>query len=220
MVERLYRKLSGMNLEFVSGRLEENSSEKAIGYVVVFRMNLDFLNFKVMADQFIPGYLNHPVNAIRPELDGMAYHYAYNYFFDSAGKITNNPTLFKVFTHPEFYMDQWSSGGLEKRYAKPHFEVVDGQLQITARTDFRWGDGREIRIADLPLIYFQWALNLLESDVEFPEFKSPETKVVLGYAHEDSVEVEGVQLLRGTLYMIGAQLEFGEIPPQRILTAQ
>jgi len=216
MTERPYRKLKGMELEFVSGRLVENPREWAIGYIVTFKMSLDFTHFVQMANQYISGYLNGPINAIRPELDGVAYHYAYNYFFDAAGNIHDNKALFDVFTHPEHYMDQWSSGGLEQRYGKPEFEVIDGQLQVTARMDFRRGDKRQIVIDDLPIIRFMWALNLLEGN----DLQAPETRVVLGYAQEDIVEQEGLSMLRGTRYMIGKKLEFGEISKEKILIAK
>ncbi|MGX1184593.1 hypothetical protein AB7M29_002272 [Pseudomonas sp. F-14 TE3623] len=78
MAERQYRKLQGMELAFVSGVLEENSSERAIGYSVTFRMSLDFTHFVHMANQYIEDYLNNPLNAIRPELEGLAYHYSFS----------------------------------------------------------------------------------------------------------------------------------------------
>lgn len=218
MTERPYRKLQGMELEFVSGRLEENPRERAIGYTVTFKMSLDFTHFEQMANQYISGYLSDRINAIRPELDGLAYHYSYNYFSEAAGNIHDNKALFDVFTSPEYYMDQWSSGGLERRYGKPEFEVIDGQLQVTARRDFRWGDKRQIVIGDLPIISFMWALNLLEGhDLQV---QAPGTRVVLGYAQEDFVEQEGLSMLRGTRYMIGKKLEFGEIGKEQILTAK
>ncbi|WP_256667284.1 hypothetical protein [Pseudomonas sp. ANT_J28] len=208
-----------MELKFVSGVLEDNPKESAIDYIVTFRMSLDFTHFVQMANQYIPGYLEQPINAVRPELDGLAYHYAYNYFFDAAGKIDRNEALFNVFTPSSYYMDQWSSGGLEKRYGKPVFDIVDGQLQVTARTDFRWEDKRQIQISDLPVISFQWALHLYERELATHERTAPVSKVVVGYAEEDRVEVEGHPMLRGTLYMVGKKLEFGEIRKDRILTA-
>jgi hypothetical protein len=219
MTRRIYRKLQGMELKFVSGVLEDNPKESAIGYIVTFRMNLDFTHFVQMANQYIPGYLEQPINAVRPELDGLAYHYAYNYFFDAAGKIGHNKALFDVFTPAFYYMDQWSSGALEKRYGKPVFDIVDGQLQVTARTDFRWEDKRQIQISDLPVISFQWALHLYEGEPDTHEITAPVSKVVVGYAQEDLVEVEGHPMLRGALYMVGKKLEFGEIREDRILTA-
>jgi hypothetical protein len=220
MTRRTYRKLQGMELEFVSGVLEDNPKESAIGYIVTFKMSLDFTHFVQMANQYIPGYLGQPINAVRPELDGCAYHYAYNYFFDAAGKIHDNQALFNVFTGRENYMDQWSSGGLEQRYGKPAFALVGEQMLITARTDLRWDDRRQIAISDLPIIRFQWALNLMEGHSLVSGVTAPETKVVLMYAHEDLVEVEGQQLFRGTRYMKGKELSFGVISPGQILTAQ
>lgn len=220
MAERPYRNLPGMKIEFMSGRLENLSAEGAIGYSAIFKLNLDFLNFRVMADMYIPDFLGSPLNAIRPELDGLAYHYAYNYFFGSAGYITGNETLFKVFTSSDYYMSEWSTGGLEKRYAKPLFEVIDGQLHATVRADFRWGgDKRQIQIHDLPIIDFRWGLNLMESVEDDSGWKLPETKVVLMDAEEEMVSVENRQMFRETLYMIGSKLEFGEIPQNRLLRA-
>lgn len=221
MAEREYRKLQGMALEFVSGRLEDNPGGRSIGYTVTFDMTLDFTHFVQMANVYIPGYLNSAVNAIRPELDGLAYHYAYNYLFDAAGSIGGNKALFDIFTRPGYYMDEWSDGELERRYSKPQFEVVGQKLRIKAHMDFRLkGGSRQIEISDLPVIRFQWALNLLQGGVQLPDLIAPETKVVLMYAHEDFVEVEGLQMFRGTRYMKGRELDFGEISPGQILTAQ
>ncbi|MHC8342957.1 hypothetical protein [Pseudomonas sp. RT6P73] len=226
MTERLYRKLHGMELKFVSGRLEEKPAEWAIGYTVTFKMSLDFTNFVQMANQYIPGYLNNPINAIRPELTSFAYHYSYNYFFDAAGDIGNKENLFNVFRHPGYYMNQWSTGGLERRYGKPQFEIIDDQLHITARMDFRWEDKRPIVVEDLPVIPFEWALNLLEGEFVDPvtavppaTVVAPATAVVLGYAEEKWVDQDGLKMLKGTRYMIGSKLEFGEINKEQIYTA-
>ena len=221
MVARVYKHLAGMELEFVSARLDENVSEKTIGYSAKFKLSLDFLNFKVAANQHIPNFLNNPLNAIRPELDGLAYHYSYNYLFDAAGNIRDNQALFALFTSPGYYMDQWAEGaGLELRYGKPVFEVVGSKLRVTARQDLRLPDAsRHIGIADLPNIHFQWALNLLEGDSAVRAGKAPETRVVLMYAHEDLVEVDGQQMFRGARYINGKQLTFGEITPKQVLTA-
>ncbi len=220
MGEREYKKLEGMELEIISGVLQEKPSERAIGYSVTFKASLDFLHFKHMANQYVSGYLDSPINAIRPELDGLAYHNDYNYFSDAAGTINDNAALIKVFASPDNYMDQWSSGGLEQRYGKPEFKVVEGQLYITASKDFRWEDqARQIEIADLPVIPFQWALNLMEGHMAHDPDRAPGTKVVLMYANNDLVEVEGLQLFRGMRYMIGKTLRFGPIPPGLILTA-
>ncbi|GGK43250.1 hypothetical protein SAMN04490189_0784 [Pseudomonas koreensis] len=220
--ERNYRKLEGMALDFVSGRLQKNASERAIGYSVTFDMDLDFTHFVHMANVLSPGFLNSPVNAIRPELDGFAYHYSYNYLFDAAGNIHDNAALFKLFTPPNYYMDQWAEGAaLDVRYAKPVFEVQGNTLRITARRDFRLPGGTEqIEISDLPLMQFRWALNLLENHEKFPEdIAAPATKVVFMYMEEDLVEVDDEQLYRGTRYIHGNQLQFGDIVAKQVLTA-
>ncbi|WLH37231.1 hypothetical protein PSH79_07990 [Pseudomonas sp. FP2196] len=222
MAERIYRKLEGMTLEYVSGRLEQRPEERAIRYTVSFDMDLDFTHFVQMANVYSPGYLNSPVNAIRPELDGLAYHYSYNYLFSSAGNIRDNEALFELFTSPGNYMDQWAAtNDLEMRYGKPVFGIVERKLRVTAQHDFRLLDqARQIEIEDLPVIRFQWALNLLEGHAKESWGMAPETKVVLMYAHEDQVEVEGLQMFRGTRYINSRQLSFGNIAPGQILTAQ
>ena len=219
MAEREYRKLQGMALEFVSGVLEEDRLERTISYSATFDMTLDFTHFVQMANAYIPGYLNGPINAIRPELDGLGYHYAYNYFFGAAGNIGDHRALFDVFTSPRYYMDQWSSGGLEECYHKPQFSVVDGRLQVVSRKDFRWENKREINVEDLPVIRFQWALNLMQGH-NLSGQQAPLTIVVLGYAEEDFVEVEGLQMHRGTRYMVGKALHLGPIHKEQILTAR
>ncbi|MFJ2686593.1 hypothetical protein ACIOYV_23020 [Pseudomonas sp. NPDC087342] len=222
MTVREYRKLQGMELAFVEGELKRNAGERTISYSVTFDMSLDFTHFVQMANVYIPGYLDNPINAIRPELDGLAYHYSYNYFFGAAGDIRDNKALFDVFTSPGYYMDQWSNGGLglEQRYSKPEFTRVDGKLRITAQTDFRWEDpARQIDTADLPIIRFQWALNLLQGDTLLTDV-APTTMAIFMYAQEDLVEVEGQSMYRGTRYMKGRELSFGEILPGQILAAE
>jgi hypothetical protein len=220
MAELEYRKLQGMALEFVSGVLEEDRLECTISYSATFDMTLDFTHFVQMANAYIPGYLNNPINAIRPELVGFGYHHSYNYFFDAAGNIGDNHALFGVFTSSGNYMDEWSDEGLEERYHKPQFSVVDGRLQVVARKDFRWGRGREISVEDLPVIRFQWALNLMRGHDFSVAPKAPSSVVVLGYAEEDLVEVEGLQMHRGTRYMVGKALHLGPIHKEQILTAR
>jgi hypothetical protein len=222
MAERISRKLEGMTLEYVSGRLEENPKEKSIRYTVSFDMDLDFTHFVQMANAYIPGYLGNPVNAVRPELDGLGYHYSYNFLFGAAGNIRDNHALFELFTSAKYYDDQWATGPrLEVRYGKPDFVAAGRKLRVTARKDLRLPEGaRQIEIGDLPIIQFHWALNLLQSDITFPEVSAPVTKVVLMYMEEDYVEVEGEQILRGTRYLNGMQLKFGNIAPKQILTAQ
>ncbi|WKV85288.1 hypothetical protein LJJ44_04305 [Pseudomonas sp. B24_DOA] len=222
MAERIYKKLEGMTLDYVSGQLEENPKERSIRYTVSFDLDLDFTHFVQMANVYIPDYLNNPVNAIRPELDGLAYHYSYNYLFDSAGNIRDKMDLFELFTSPRYYMDQWATGvELAVRYSKPAFEVFGQKLRITASRDLRLVDeSRTIRIADLPLLQFHWALNLLQSDLAAPDVTAPLTKVVLMYMNEDFVEVEGQSVLRGVKYVDRNQLGFGTITAKQMLTAQ
>ncbi|MGF6125645.1 hypothetical protein QF019_000834 [Pseudomonas frederiksbergensis] len=86
--------------------------------------------------------------------------------------------------------------------------------------DYRLADeARQIEISDLPVIPFQWALNLLKGDEVQPSDVAPETIVVLMYCHEDLVEVEGRQMFKGMRYIKGPQLRFGDILPGQILTA-
>lgn len=222
MAERIYKKLEGMTLDYVSGQLEENPKERSIRYTMSFDLDLDFTHFVQMANVYIPDYLNNPVNAIRPELDGLAYHYSYNYLFDSAGNVRDKMALFALFTSPGYYMDQWAAGvELAVRYGKPAFEVVGQKLRITASRDLRLVDeSRTIKIADLPLLQFHWALNLLQSDLTAPDITAPVTKVVLMYMHEDLVQVEGQWVLRGVKYVDRNQLRFGTITAKQMLTAQ
>ncbi|VVN95984.1 hypothetical protein PS718_02271 [Pseudomonas fluorescens] len=221
MAERIYRKLEGMTLEYLSGQLEPNPKERAIRYTVSFEMDLDFTHFVQMANVYIPGYLNNPINAIRPELDGLAYHYSYNYLFDAANNIRDNEALFRLFTSPSYYMDQWAEGKeLQVRYGKPRFEQVGRKLRITAHRDFRLLDqARQIEIGDLPIIPIHWALNLMQGHTLHPEVVAPISRVVLMYMDEDFVEVDGQQMYRGTRYINGKQLGFGEITAKQVLTA-
>ncbi|MFJ2539757.1 hypothetical protein [Pseudomonas sp. NPDC087614] len=222
MAERIYRKLEGMGLEYVSGRLEQNTKERTIGYTVTFEMDLDFTHFKQMANAYIPNYLDNPINAIRPELDGLAHHYSYNYLFSEAGNIGGNQALFELFASPGYYNDQWATGPYRQvRYGKPEFVQVGQKLRVTARRDFRsLDDTRQIEIGDLPVIQFHWALNLLQGEVTVPGVIAPVTKVVLMYMGEDLVEVEGEELFLGTLYVDRNRLGFGDIAPDQILTAK
>lgn len=43
---------------------------------------------------------------------------------------------------------------------------------------------------------------------------------MLGYAHEELVEAEGSLMNRGTRYMVGRTLDFGDILEEQILTAE
>ncbi|MEO8645041.1 hypothetical protein [Pseudomonas sp.] len=220
MAAREYRKLQGMALEFVSGVLEEDRLERTISYSAAFDMALDFTHFVQMANAYIPGYLNSPINAIRPELDGIGYHNSYNYLSTAAGNIGDNHALFDVFTPSSNYMNEWVGGGLEARYHKPQFNVVDGRLQVVGRKDYRWEDNREINVEDLPVIRFQWALNLMLGHTFSVDPKAPSSVVLLGYAEEDLVEVEGLQMHRGTRYMVGRTLHLGPIHKEQVLTAR
>ncbi|MDR9862171.1 MULTISPECIES: hypothetical protein [Pseudomonas] len=220
MAERIYRKLEGMTLDYVDGKLEESPNERAIRYTVTFDMRLDFTHFVQMANLNIPGYLHNPVNAIRPELDGLAYHYSYNYLFGAAGSIHDNKGLFELFTSPLYYMNQWATGAdYEVRYGKPMFEVLENKLRITACKDIRLlNEVRQIEIDDLPIFEFHWALNLLQGHL--PGVSAPVSVIVLMYMNEDFVEVGGQHMFRGTRYINGKQLSFGSIKPEQVLTAQ
>ncbi|RBB99864.1 hypothetical protein C3E98_005910 [Pseudomonas sp. MWU13-2625] len=219
MIADNYRQLGKMGLEFVSGALEQDADRKVLSYTVTFRLSLDFINFVVMTGQFVPGYLDDPLNAIRPELGGFAYHFSYNYFFSAAGNIKTSEALFKVFANPEYYSDSWATADLEHRYHKPAFQYIDGGLQVTARRDYRWADGREIEVADLPIIPFGWELNVLQGHEMVDPPISPATAVIVGYASEDMVDVGGLTMRKGTRYMIGSELRIGAISEVQILTA-
>lgn len=226
MARRIYRHLAGMNLEFLSGTVEANAGERAISCSFTFDLRLPYTSFVNMANEYIPGYLGSAINAIRPEFDGLAYHVSYNYFGGAAGNIGSNDALFRVIAHPNDYQSEWSSGGLQKRYGKPELEVFGGRMRMIARSDFRWEDPRRmIEIADLPIIRFQWALNLMEGHLASSELppsgsKAPESKVVVMYPQEDLVDVEGEQMFRGMRYVRGSALSYGRIAPERILAAQ
>lgn len=154
-----------MDLKFVSGVLKDKPAESAIGYSVTFRMPLDFTHFVQVANAYIPEYLNFQDNAIRPVLDGFANHDSFNYLAGSAGNIHSAEALCRIFDDPKYYNDQWSNGGLERRYYKPEFSFVDGELQVVATQDFRHSKKRELLVSDLPVITFQWALDLMLRDV-------------------------------------------------------
>ncbi|WP_439820926.1 hypothetical protein ACSPX5_02920 [Pseudomonas sp. HLG18] len=221
MTGRVYRKLPGMEMEFVSGKLERDAGERAIVYEVTCDLKLDFLNFLVMANQYIPNYLDNPINAIRPELAGFAYHYSYNYFFGAAGHISDNPSLFALFTDRGYYMDQWATDGgpVEQRYGKPSFTSVGNQLRITSRQYFRLDAGAPpIEIRDLPFIRFEWAFNLMKGHAKSTDV-APVTMVVLMSTEEDVVDVDGHSVFRGTRYLDNAALSFGPITSAHILVA-
>lgn len=227
MTIREYKKLGGMELNFVSGAVEANVGERAIACAFTFDLMLEFARFKDAANKYVPNYLEVATNAIRPELDGLAYHTSFDYFAGQAGRIDSNEALFRIFTRSDSYFDGWSSGGLERRYHKPIFQPLDGKLRLEARSYFRWEDPKRlITIADLPLIQFQWALNVMEghavslSEASLSDIKAPDSKVAFMYASQEQLEVEGVQMYRGTRYVKGWKLAFGPITSEQILTAE
>ena len=215
MKEFEYRRLDGMLLQFVSGQLESMQEGAIVGYSVTFKLLLDFTHFVHVANQYIPGYLLNRDHAIHPELSGLAYHATYNKFDTLAGNIHSSLELCRVFTAERNYQDAWSTGGLEQRLHKPRF-VEDGEgLLITAQQDFRWENhSRPVLISDLPLLSFQWALELFRS-----EGGHVDPVVWLGYTEADSVEIEDQLLYVGQHYMDGKKLQFGEIRKDQILTA-
>jgi hypothetical protein len=230
MNTREYKQLEGMKLNFISGGVEKKPGERAIACTFTFDLILDFKHFKNAADKYVPGYLESPINAIRPELQGLAYHISYDYFADQAGKIDSNEALFRIFARPDSYLNGWSSGELrlERRYQKPVFQILDGKLRIDAGLDFRWEDPKRImKLLDLPIIEFQWALNVMEghlrddrADSSVDAERAPSSVVVFMYTSEDRVEVDGVQMFRGTRYIRGSKLSVGPIEPEQILTVQ
>ncbi|KAB0506244.1 MULTISPECIES: hypothetical protein [Pseudomonas] len=217
-MENQYTRLEGMGLKFVSGNVEHRLEEGAIGYTIKFKLLLDFEAFKVAANAAIPGYLDSFINAIRPELGGLAYHLWYNYFSDAAGKIHSFERLCEVFSWAGNYFDQWTEGSLARRYAKPTFEVVGNDIFITCGQYFRWSDRkREIVIGDLPVVSFFWGLGLMQGHTRLE--RAPGHVLTLGYVYEDLVEVDGAPMNRGMLYMRGHQLAFGKISANDIRIA-
>jgi hypothetical protein len=220
MTTLIYRRLEGMALGFVSGVLEQDDAAKTLSYTVTFRMELDFTHFKVTSKAIIPDYLDTPTNAIRPELGGLAYHFAYNYFFSAAGNINSSKELCDVFADPRFYMHDWSATDLQHRYHQPEFTFFDGQVQLTARRDYRWTNGRQVEITDLPPIPFDWSLNIMQGHrVEAQQIAAPGSVALLGYVHPEFVDVGNVRMRKGTRYMIGSTLQLGGIVNEQILTA-
>lgn len=215
-----FKKLLGMEVEFVSGTLEEYPRDRAIGYSVTFKLMLDFTHFVQMANVFIPGYLGERTNAIRPELGGLAYHNTYSPFNSAAGNIINNAKLFELFTSPDSYMEGWISEAMERRYHRPQFKIEGDLLFITARQDFRWEDPeRQIGIKDLGIIPFHWALTLIVQIKKEPEIVTPVSMVTLMYTQEDRVVIDGVEVLKGARYINGKTLSFGPITGKQVLTA-
>jgi hypothetical protein len=211
-----YRKLEGMKFDFISGSVVKESVH--IACTVTFMATLDFTDFKHMSNAYVPGYLDSSTNAIKPELEGVAYHGLYNRFNSAAGKIGNVRALVDVFSSPNNYFDIWSGNGLQSRYHKPQFDTVGEQIIITGGQDFRWEDEREIKPQDVPNIHFTWALSVLKAHPDIP-FHEPEKVVIFGYSEQEYVEVGGKPIRKGTRYLVGRDLLLGEINPKQILIA-
>lgn len=221
-----YEQLDKMGLQYVSGSLLQHVDRGVLEYKVNFRLSLDFDQFETVAERHIPAYLKISVNAIRPELDGLAYHHAYNDFANNAGSIVSNADLFRLFTHPRNYTDatwSWDPVGIERMYSAPIFEIDGNDLLIFASQSFRRGNQSPIEIRDLPLIGFRWALLLLEGHERQHKkvgFRAPSSIATLGYYGYDMVEVEeGIYLPYGMRYMVGSRLSLGLIDGDHILVA-
>jgi hypothetical protein len=224
MADQPYVKLQGMEVKFVSGVLEPRTADRAIGYTVTFRLILDFTHFKQRANAFSANYLEVSSNAIRPELEGLAYHNNYSEIGGSAGKIVSSAMLFELFTDPDLYLDGWINNEMERRFGKPEFVIEENALLITARQDYRWENPeREIKIEDLPIIWFGWALTLIEQRTKvswgLPERTTPVSVVTFMYPQDEVVVIEGMQLLKGAKYINGKTLSFGPITDEQVLTA-
>jgi hypothetical protein len=212
-----YRQLEGMGLEFVSGSVVQELAHM-LTYTVTFTAVLDFTHFVQMSNVYVPGYLASEHNAVKPVLEGMAYHVFYNRFGSAAGNIGTTDALSKVFASPDNYLNEWADVGLQRRYHKPRFDMVNGQLQVTGGQDFRWEDEREIKPQDVPDVHFSWTLNVLKASPDDP-FHQPDEIVRFGYAEQAFVEVGGRPIRKGTRYMVGRELQLGAINPKQILTA-
>lgn len=211
-----YRKLEGMRYEFVSGSVVKESVH--IACTVTFMATLDLTHFKHMSNRYVPGYLDSSTNAIKPELEGVAYHGLYNRFNSAAGNIGTVEALVRVFSSPDNYFDIWSGNGLQMRYQKPRFDTVGDQIKITGGRDYRWEDEREIKPQDVPNIHFTWALSVLKARPDDP-FHEPDEIVRFGYSEQEYVEVEGRPIRKGARYLVGRDLLLGEINPKQILIA-
>lgn len=219
MTTLVYKRLEGMALRFISGELERDEEEQGLSYTVTFSLPLDFTDFVHMSQQFIRDYLNEPGNAIRPEFAGFAYHEEYDGISDSAGKITSSKALCDVFVRPGRYLQEWSATELQHRYHKPAFVYDGGELQITARRDYRWAGGQQVEIPDLPIIQFEWALTLMEAGSDESRSRSVIPVVTFGDAYPEIVDVGNVPMRKGTRYMVGSSLRLGAIVEAQILTA-
>jgi hypothetical protein len=132
--------------------------------------------------------------------------------------------LFELFTNPDLYLDGWINNKMERRFGKPQFVIEGNALLITARQDFRWENPeREIKIEDLPIIWFDWALTLIEQRTivswGLPERTTPISVVTFMYMQNEVVVIEGTKLLKGARYINGKTLGFGPITPEQVLTA-
>ena len=218
------KKLQGMEVEFVSGEMKECPDDRSIGYTVTFKLFLDFTHFKQMAHLYSANFFDVTTNAVRPQLKGLAAHNHYEVIGPAAGKIVNNATFFQLFTDPANYLDGWINHDMEWRYAKPVFESRADHLLITAQQYFRWEDsGRQIRIEELPIIPFDWAITLIEQRFRgswwWPWRRTPVSVVTFMYTQDKVVEIEGTLLLEGGRYLKGNTLSFGPIAPEQVLTA-
>lgn len=223
---REYEQLDGMHLDYLSGQLQASADALSLQFALRFRLRLDFERFRKAANRYIPGYLSVPENAIRPELQNLAYHYSYNYLGEAPGFIDSNASLFGLFTGRYNYQDgQWSSNpdGIERMYRAPAFALQGEDLVIDASLAFRRGDGHPIATGDLPVLGFQWALLIMLghdrrlSDAADPD--APAGVATLGYYQPQLVDVGGVQLGKGMLYLVGAELALGDIPPSQVRVA-
>lgn len=217
-----YRNLQGMKLEFVSGELRNHPEESLIEYEVTFKLFLDFTHFREEANAWIPDFIESGDNSIRPALAGMA---AFGSYIGVPASVTSAVALFAVIDNSGDYAEGWfSSPGIETFISKPSFSSLQSPLLITALRKFRHitADGqasrRPITIKDLPLMIFEWLLVLFEARDEKADV-SPLEIVELGYMAEKFVQVGGVQLREGTLYLDPLSLRFGVITADQVLPA-
>lgn len=224
--DRPIKNLRGMALEFVAGTVKRSPDRKSINCQFTFDMVLEFKNFKEAANSWLPDYLDHEENAIRPELLGLAYHNSFNYLAGQAGRINSSEALFKLFDNPRDYISEWWGSALKWCYRLPDFQIVEGKLRIFAGTYFEKWDGSNISIAELPLIPFEWALNVMEghekksSDKPSSDSVAPGSVVTFMYMSEDKVLVDGSLMFRGTRYVRAWELGSENITPEQILIAQ
>ncbi|MHC8349558.1 hypothetical protein ACYZT7_09300 [Pseudomonas sp. RT4P38] len=220
----LYKNLQGMKLYFITGNLER-VSEKEIRYTVWCALWLEFDKFKDAVGSLLPGYFDNYFNTIRPELVGLGYHNGHNIVGESARWIDTNKKLFNLFSNGVNFSDVKLPGiPLNRQYSKPEFSFIGEQLLVKASQSFSVTTG-ELKIDDLPIIWFEWALKLgggisQESGVVITADDGQSSLVTLGYAQEEFVQGEYGRMRRDTLYMFGNKLSFGEITRDKILTAR